>query len=281
MVWLWLTWLALTRAWVLSIFYSMSSPIALRQTLVSDLEVCLALRPVTVSVTELTPDQSLDGLLDSPSNLVLDATFDSLLGILLKDQAIHLNLPILTLSSDTNHNVHISSLELAEGIRTLLERFKWKSISLLTEPGKGGIEIASFLRSGQTLLNVYEVPKDASFNMTVGLVAKEIKVWSSPVLVCTAAPQTCSLLLQAAKQANMIKEGYAFILIHPPGVLQVPAVPGLLHVLEKGSEAAQSVSEYHALRVAYWINHLLNSQGATVTLTQVSDADLRTAQVWN
>lgn len=271
--------MTLAQAWVLSLFYSAFTPEDIRHTLVSNLETYLASRPVTLSVKEMKEKVSPDWVLPLPCNLALDATYDSLLGIVLRDQANQLNLPILTLNPGMD-NVHIYTRDLAEALQALFKQFGWSSVSLITEPGGSSVELAFVIRSGNTLVSLYELPSDASFNMTAGLVAKELKVWSSPVIVCAAAPQTCSDLLQAALQSNMMKAGYAYVFIHPPGLIEAPAVPGLLHVLEKGSETAQSLSEYHALRVAYWVGRLMESEAA-LPLSLNPDADLRSCKVWN
>ena len=262
--------------------------------------LCSAHSPLTLFLSPSTPPDLVHSLpaaisLSTPVDVVsvqsqmqlqwtasaavmwLDATYDSLLTHALREIATEQGIPMLSVAG----TLHISVRDLAREIGRLVGRFEWGTVTLLAETSQEGVGVEADLRAEAVLVQSYLLPSDSSLEVITSLLTKEIKARSSPVVVCIAAPQTCSLLLQAAQQANMIKAGYAYILIHPPGVLQVPAVPGLLHVLEKGSEAAQSVSEYHALRVAYWINHLLNSQGATVTLTQVSDADLRTAQVWN
>lgn len=260
--------------YVLTLFLSPSTPSDLVHSLPGALSQSTSVAVVFLST--LTPHHCTA----KPAAVWLDATYDSLHTLALREVAAEQDIPILVIGGTGGNALHVSARDLAWELGRLVRKFAWGTVTLVAETSLEGVEIQAELQAEAVLVQSYLVPSDSSLEMITSLLTKEIKVRSSPVIVCAAAPQTCSYLLQAAQQANMIKEGYAYIFLHPPGVLQAPAVPGLLHVLEKGSEAAQSLSEYHALRVTYWMSLRLNTQDAT-TFTGAPSDDLRMSQAWN
>lgn len=267
----------LVSAWLLTLFLSPSTPLPLSYSLAEDLKE--ALSPWSVVVEALGSTLQTDWM-PEPADLWIDATYSALLSEALRDLARELRVMRLALipGEFCETTVHLSTADLAKELGEVIRRFEWEGVTLIAS--LKGDELGAALQAEGIETRVYKVTPDYSAEMSLALLTKEIKVWSSPVILCAADPEACSSLLQAAQQANMMKTGYAYILTHPPGMLQMPAVPGLLHVLEKGTEAAQTLSKYHAMRVAYWVGRLAEAENA-LALTQAPDQDLRSARAWN
>lgn len=260
------------QAWLLAIFISISTPDSLLQPLIQDLETSLAGKDVRISV-----QAGVETIGEAP-DWVLDASLDRYVGEVVREAAEEWRVPLVTLrtNQESDFSLHLPAIELGKGIQEVAKRFKWTTVTLIVEPSDYGNSLKAYLLSENLPLNTYLLPSDSPYEVVAGLMVKEIKVWASPIVVCAAAVETCAFLLQAAKQHHMLKAGYAYVLTHPPGRLQAQGMTGLLHVLEKGSEAAVSASQFHALRVAFLVDLVKADIAAGKTKT-----DWSTYQVWN
>jgi len=131
-----------------------------------------------------------------------------------------------------DREIPLLRLDWVEEVDRLVRWFEWSAVTLVVD---------ALEREMRDRLEAYSLARDTPRGTVTALLTKEIKVWSSPVIVCAAAPQTCALL--TGRPASHYDQDR--LRLQPPGVLQVLAVPRLLHVLEKGSEAAESVSTMH------------------------------------
>ena len=197
-----------------------------------------------------------------PVDCWLDATFDELLGRQLSQAASSLAVVLYSLDPLQTNTIHLTPKTLATYLLALIRNFRWSKITLLSYPSS---PLPSYLQE-EIAVDSFPLPSDVSFEVVTALLTKEVKVWSSNVIVCAAAVTVCSSLLQAAQQNNMMKTNYAYILTHPPELLG-HSVAGLIYVLERGVEQARSETQMEVMRIAYAV--------------RANSSALQEADVWN